>query len=74
MLISDIGEIVTAYQQISKLDILIDAAKSGKIAVSVNGQGQGEEMAEAVSKEVVMYLRQQRTVLVRNLEKWGFEE
>jgi len=74
MLISDIGEIVTAYQQISKLDHLIDAAKNGKIAVSVAGAGQGDELMEAVQKEVVLFLRGQRSVLVRSLEKWGFEE
>lgn len=74
MLISDIGEIVSAYQQITKLDHLIDAAKNGKIAVSVAGAGQGEEMAESVQGEVVSFLRQQRGELVRKLGKFGFEE
>jgi phosphoribosylcarboxyaminoimidazole (NCAIR) mutase len=74
MLISDIGEIVSAYQQITRLDQLIDAAKSGKITVQVNGAGQGEEIADAVQKEVVMFLRSQRGDIVRSLAKWGFEE
>ena len=74
MLISDIGEIVGCYTRINQLDLLIDAAKGGKITVTVNGQNQGEEMAEAVQNDVVGYLRSQRSGLVRNLERWGFTE
>jgi hypothetical protein len=73
-LISDIGEIVSAYQEIQRLDHLIDAAKNGHIDVRINGSGQGEAMADAVQREVVSALRSQRAELVRGLQKWGFEE
>jgi hypothetical protein len=74
MLISDIGEIVSAYQHINRLDALIEAAKSGKINVQVQGQGMGEEMLEAVQSDVIACLRQQRNDYVRTLSRWGFTE
>ncbi len=74
MLISDIGEIVSAYQEITRLDHLIDAARSGKVSVAVNGAGLGEEAGDAVQREVVSFLRSKRSEIVRGLQKWGFEE
>ncbi len=74
MLIADIGEIVSAYEHIQQLDMLIDAAKSGKIHVAVQGQGMGQEMAEAVQADVISLLRQKRNEHVRSLTRFGFTE
>lgn len=74
MLISDIADIVQMYQDMTQLDILIETARNGRISVSINGKGMGNDMAEAVQGDVVAHLRQQRSVIVKQLATFGFQE
>lgn len=75
MFISEIGEVVDTYHKLQKLDNLLDAAKNGKITITVGGQPcTSEEMIEAVCGDVVAHLRAERAEIVRFLEKKGIQE
>jgi hypothetical protein len=74
MYINEIGDIVNAYEEIQKLDLLIEAAKDGKFTVSINGKNMGDDMAEACMSSVVSYLRTRRSFYTHQLLQKGFEE
>lgn len=74
MLISEIGDVVEHYKEIQRLDILIEAAKDGKILLHVNGANQGPDLAEAVQHTVISHLRALRGVHTRELLKHGYTE
>jgi hypothetical protein len=75
MYISEIGDVVDAYQKICALDRQIDAARNGKVALSLPGFiMEDEDLKEQVGSVVVAYLRAHRAEIVRFLEKKGIQE
>ena len=74
MLIADIGEIVSMYQDMTRLDSLIENVKAGRLTVSINGNGMGSDMRDAVADNVVSFLRSQRSAIVQKLNTMGFSE
>lgn len=74
MLIADIGEVVQIYQDLVKLDAAVDNVKAGRLNVSINGNGMGNDMRDACSDAAISFLRSQRAAMVQRLMKMGYEE